>query len=79
MAALVACFACQLSDRLGWAASAQAVASGRPVAALLGVALALAVANALAGGGAALIAPLLTPMLARCSWRSRSARRRSAG
>jgi Ca2+/H+ antiporter, TMEM165/GDT1 family len=61
MAALVACFACQLSDRLGWAASAQAVASGRPVAALLGVALALAVANALAGAGAALIAPLLTP------------------
>lgn len=61
MAALVACFACQLSDRLAWAASAQATAHGRPGSVLLAVVLALSVANGLAGAGAALIAPLLTP------------------
>ena len=58
MAALIACFACQLSDRLGWAASARAEAGGRPGAVFAGMIVALACANGIAAAGAHLIAPL---------------------
>jgi len=61
MAALIACFACQLSDRLGWAASARAEAGGRAGAVFAGMIVALASANGIAAAGAHLIAPLMTP------------------